>query len=109
MSRSQQLTNVAPKQSPAPVGSTSSTSNPGCVRRVAEFEVAGAFSAALVNDRPDAVAKDFRDRGFLFFRLGEEIEFDAARQEEIATSKQGFACFPKAWEVQNLRAEVRVE
>ncbi len=35
MLRSQQLTKVAPKQSPAPVGSTSSTSNPGCVRRVA--------------------------------------------------------------------------
>ena len=79
MLRSQQLTNVAPKQSPAPVGSTSSTLNPGCVRRVVRVEVAGAVSAALVNDRPNATAKDFRDCGFLFFCVREEIEFDATR------------------------------
>ena len=87
MSRNQQLTKVAPKQSPAPVGSTSSTSNPGCVSRVVGVEIAGAVGAALMNDRSNAAAEDFRDRGFLFFCLREEIELDPARQEKIATSE----------------------
>src|ERR1700689_4462557 len=52
-------------------------------------EIAGAFRAALVNDRSDAVGENLFDGALLFFRISEEIEFDAARQEHIATSKQG--------------------
>ena len=42
-------------------------------------EVAGAFRAPLVNDCSDAVGENLLDGGLLFFRIGEEIEFDAAR------------------------------
>ncbi len=56
-------------------------------------EVAGAIGAALVNDRPNAAAEDFRDCGLLFLRLRKEIEFDAAWQEKIATLEQRFASF----------------
>ena len=69
MLRSQQLMKVAPKQSPAPVGSNSSTLNPGCVRLVAGVEVAGAFRAPLVNNCFDAVDENLLDGGLLFVAL----------------------------------------
>ena len=69
---------------------------PGLREARSGVEVVGAVGAALVNDRPNALAKDFRDRCFLFFCLREQIELDAAGQEKIATSKQGFASFSKA-------------
>ena len=52
-------------------------------------EVASTVSAALVDNRLNAAAQNFRDGGFLFFWLRKKIEFDAARQEKIATPEQG--------------------
>ena len=82
---------------------------PGLCEPRRGVEVAGAVGAALVNDRPNAAAEDFRDCGFLFFGFGEKMEFDAARQEEIATPEQGFASLAKARQVQNFGAQVRIE
>src|SRR6202046_3857032 len=59
-------------------------------------EVASAFRAPLVNDCFDAVGENLLDGGLLFLRIGEEIELNAARQEQIATSKQGFTSSTKA-------------
>src|ERR1700722_12676414 len=59
-------------------------------------EVASAFRAPLVNDFFDAVGENLLDGGLLFLRIGEEIELNAARQEQIATSKQGFTSSSKA-------------
>src|SRR5580704_6265575 len=42
-------------------------------------EVASTFRAPLVNDCFDAAGENLLDGGLLFFRIGEEIEFDAAR------------------------------
>src|ERR1700729_3093399 len=72
-------------------------------------EVASAFRAPLVNDCLDAVGENLLDGGLLFLRVGEEIEFDAARQEHIAASKQGFTSFSKAGQVQNLWTKIGVE
>ena len=79
MLRSQQLMKVAPKQSPAPVGSSSLDLEPGLCEACCGVEVASAFLAPLVNDCFDAVGEDLLDGGLLFLRIGEEIEFNAAR------------------------------
>src|ERR1700722_16732777 len=72
-------------------------------------EVASAFRAPLVNDCFDAVGENLLDGGLLFLRIGKEIEFNAARQEHIAMSKQGFTSFSKAGQVQNLWTKIGVE
>src|ERR1700688_2830203 len=72
-------------------------------------EVACAFRAPLVNDRFDAVGENLFDGALLFFRISEEIEFDAARQEHIATSKKSFASLSKAWQAQNLWTKIGIE
>src|SRR3984957_7899014 len=72
-------------------------------------EVASALRAPLVNDCFDAVGENLLDGGLLFLRIGKEIEFNAARQEHIAMSKQGFTSFSKAGQIENLRTKIRVE
>ena len=62
MPRSQQTTKVAPKQSPAPVGSTSSTANRRDMGGAVPVIVAGAVGAALDDDAADAALEERRDR-----------------------------------------------
>ena len=69
---------------------------PGLGEARRRVEVAGALGAPLVNDCFDAVGENLLDRGRLLLRIGEERELNAARQEQIATSKQGFTSSTKA-------------
>ena len=81
--RNHSVTKAAPKQSPAPVGSTSSTAKAGMLATARPIVVDGAVDALLDDDRADAAREDLGDRGALLVGLGEQIKLGAARQEQI--------------------------
>ncbi len=83
VARSQRAVKVAPKQSPAPVGSTSSTAKAGWKMSRFAVEVAGPGAALFPDDGRNTGLQQFTDRTVCAAGCGQHGQFLAARQEEV--------------------------